>query len=584
MPDAIQRKYLADLLFRQSQAVLLANFVIPLPVAYILRDALPIGGSALWIAVMYLLTACRVLQSRRYFTQHSPPTGTRLKQWVWLAALLSWLSSLMWGLVGWVGFANGDPQLLAFTSVVLTGLACGAVPALSAFPPAFAGSLLAMLLPATLQCLWRSGETYTTYLFFIGCLALVNLYYSRVTYRSLCATVRLRLENLDLVQRLELERDRAQAADQAKSRFLAAASHDLRQPIHALSLFVAGLATLAQRGDVVAEQARYLAGRLGSVIGNLGGLLNGLLDISRLDAGAVTVNREAVSVQRLFNDLSNEFAATAQDLNLRWRVRPSPLWVDSDPVLLKRVLDNLLANAFRYTERGGVLLGARRRGRYLEIQVFDSGCGIAETDRQQIFDEFVQLHNPERNRSQGLGLGLSIVRRTAQLLGHATRLVSIPGRGSMFAIRLPLTQAAAPALAPAPIGVAGAALGILVIDDEPSVLDALCQLLSLWGHRVYAGATVQEACAQHQQADGAAPVHLILSDFRLNGMDGLEAIAQARDYLGVAVPAIIITGDTSAACLEATGSSGTRVLQKPLVAAQLQESLERYRAPLAVPV
>jgi signal transduction histidine kinase len=167
-----------------------------------------------------------------------------------------------------------------------------------------------MLAPVTLQCLLQSGEAYTTYLFFVACLAGVNLYYSRVTFRSLCETIRLRLENVDLVGRLEQERDRAQAADQAKSRFLAAASHDLRQPIHALSLFVAGLAALAERGDVVADKARDVAARLGAVIGNLGGLLNGLLDISRLDAGVVTVSREAVSVQRLLHDLNDEFAAT----------------------------------------------------------------------------------------------------------------------------------------------------------------------------------------------------------------------------------------------------------------------------------
>jgi len=474
-----------------------------------------------------------------------------------------------------VGFASGDPQLLVFTCVVLTGLVCGAVPSLSAVPVAYAGSLLAMLAPVTLQCLLRSGETYTTYLFFLACLAGVNLYYSRVTYRSLCETIRLRLENVDLVGRLEQERDRAQAADQAKSRFLAAASHDLRQPIHALSLFVAGLAALAERGDVPADKSRDVAARLGAVIGNLGGLLNGLLDISRLDAGVVTVTREAVSVQRLFADLGDEFAATARARGLRWRVQNSRLWVDTDPVLLKRMLDNLLANAFRYTEQGTVLLGCRRRGQHLVIQVIDSGAGIAEAFREQIFEEFVQLHNPERDRSQGLGLGLAIVRHTARLLGHELRLASTPGRGSVFSIQLPLTTPAAILRAPRP-ALPSDTLGILIIDDESTVLEALRQLLTVWGHQVYAGTSVEEACTRHGEAaaTGLAPVHLILSDFRLRGMNGLEAIERARQYLDMAVPAIIITGDTSTACLDATAGGEFRVLQKPLDPALLQESLK----------
>ncbi len=574
MPDITWRKYFVDLLFRQSYGVLFANFVIPLPVAYIFRHTVPSSWIVVWITAMYGLTVCRVLLFRRYFAQsahHVLP-----QSWGWRAAALSWLSSLLWGLLGWVGFAAGDPQLLAFTCVVLTGLVCGAVPSLSAFPPAYAGSLLAMLAPVTIQCLQSGGEPYTIYLFFLACLAGVNLYYSRVTYRTLCETVRLRLENVDLVSRLEQERDRAQAADQAKSRFLAAASHDLRQPIHALGLFVAGLAALAERGDVLADKARDLAARLGVVIGNLGGLLNGLLDISRLDAGVVAVTREAVSLERLFADLDDEFSVNARTRNLRWRARRSRLWVDSDPVLLKRILDNLLSNAFRYTGQGVVLLGCRRRGKSLEIQVFDTGPGIAEEYRKQIFEEFVQLHNPERDCTQGLGLGLAIVRHTCRLLGHEIRLSSVEGRGSVFSIVVPLTVPATRLRSSQPMVRQANALGILIVDDERTVLEALCHLLEVWGHKVYAGASVDEACRRHGDATekGPAAIHLILSDYRLNGMNGLEAIDRVRKYLNEAVPAIIITGDTSPACLEEIAASDFCVLQKPLDATLLYETLK----------
>ncbi|MGE8153912.1 ATP-binding protein [Pseudomonas vancouverensis] len=576
MPEIIARKYFVDLLFRQSYAVLFANFVIPWPVAFVFRHAVPWSWSAVWILAMYGLTTCRVLHSRRYFAQAKRDVSLRPQHWGWLAAVLSWLSSLLWGVLGWIGFATGDPQLQAFTCVVLTGLVCGAVPSLSAFPAAYAGSLVAMLAPITLQCLLTSGEVYTTYLFFLACLAGVNLYYSRVTWRTLHETIRLRLENVDLVRRLEQERDRAQAADQAKSRFLAAASHDLRQPIHALGLFVAGLASLAERGAVAADKARELATRLATVIGNLSGLLNGLLDISRLDAGVVAVTRETVSVERLFADLSDEFSANARARNLRWRVRPGQFWIDTDPVLLKRMLDNLLSNAIRYTEQGSVMLGCRRRRHSLEIQIFDTGPGIASEHRDQIFEEFVQLHNAERDRSQGLGLGLAIVRHTARLLGHDIRVTSVEGRGSMFSVKVPLVAAPAQAQPHTVAAAQADSLGILIIDDERTVLDALRQLLEVWGHRVYAGASVREACDEHGKAaeNGPAAVHLILSDFRLSGMNGLEAIHRARGYLNAVVPAIIITGDTSSACLEETAASHFRVLQKPLDAGLLRDSLK----------
>ncbi|UVE18953.1 hybrid sensor histidine kinase/response regulator [Pseudomonas sp. LS44] len=573
-----QRTYLVDLLFRQSYAVLFANFVIPIPVAYILRNSLSLNGLLVWIIVMYILTVGRILLARRYF-EHGKDSTTPLR-WAWWVTVLSWLSSLLWGWLGWVGFAAGDPQLLAFTCIVLTGLVCGAMPSLSAFPPAYIGSLAAMLLPVTVHCLSRQGEVFATYTFFLICLAGVNLYYSRVTYRSICETARLRLENVELVGRLEEERDRAQAADQAKSRFLAAASHDLRQPIHALSLFVGALVALAERGDVQATKAREIAARLRTVIGNLGGLLNGLLDISQLDAGVVTVSREPVSLERLFSDLHHEFAGTAQERHLSWRVRQTELWVDSDPVLLKRTLDNLLANAFRYTTQGSVLLGCRRRGQTVEIQVIDSGPGIPADQQAAIFDEFVQLHNAERDRTQGLGLGLAIVRHTSRLLGHTVRLVSVEGCGSMFSISAPTV--AAPSIAPLtePWPTDEQALGIMIVDDEQDVLDALCALLEAWGHRIYAGLTAQQACQQHAEAarSGPASVQLILSDYRLSGgMTGHEAIRRIRDYLRHRVPAILITGDTSPAYIKEASASGHRLLHKPLDAQVLREVIEASR-------
>lgn len=575
MHNSLQQRDLVDLLFRQSYAVLFANLVIPLPVLYIFRNAMAPTAMVFWLAVLYSLTLARIVLARTYFRQ--APARTLGKSWLWSNTLLSWASSLLWGWLGWVGFVHGDPQLFAFTCIVLTGLVCGAVPSLSAHPPAYVGSLAAMLLPVLVLCLSVADEQHTTYSFFILCLAGVNLYYSRVTYRSLCETIRLRQENSDLVQDLREQRDRARAADQAKSRFLAAASHDLRQPIHALGLFVGALAALAERGPVDARQARDIATRLRAMLGNLGDLLNGLLDISRLDAGVVPVAREPISLRKLFGDLQGEFAGTASERNLRWRVRESRLWVDSDPLLLRRVLDNLLSNAFRYTRSGSVLLGCRRRGRELEIQVIDTGVGIHSSQQEVIFDEFVQLHNAERDRKQGLGLGLAIVRHTARLLGHRLILRSLPGRGSVFSLRLPLAEAPLQVAPPPEPGERGPGLGIMVVEDQYDVLHALCNLLEVWGHRVYPGTSALLACQRHIEAShrGHAPVDLILTDYRLGeGQTGADAIRRIRGYLSRRVPALIVTGDTSPERIREAAASGSQLLHKPLETDQLRAAID----------
>lgn len=570
--------HLVDLLYRQSYAVLFANFVIPVPVVYVLWGF--VQGSILlfWTALIYGLTIARVYISRQYFKKHEDRTKTvrSWKAWAWRFTILSWISSSLWGLLGWFGFLAAEPQLQAFTTIVLTGLVCGAIPSLSAFPPAYTGSLVAMLLPMAIRSVFGEAAINDVYLLFILCLAGVNLYYSRVAYRSMAETVGLRFENLSLIGQLKGERDRAQAADRGKSRFLAAASHDLRQPLHALGLFNSTLAAMGERGDVPAEDARNIARRVKSITGNLSGLLNALLDISRLDAGIVTAAREPVSLSRLFDDLYDEFSGTAQHRNLEWRLVDTDLWVETDPMMLKRILGNILSNAFNYTQKGRVLLGCRRRGRNVEIQVFDTGTGIPLDQQSAIFDEFFQLNNPARDREKGLGLGLSIVRRTADLLGHRLQMASMVERGSMFSITVPFTASPSQALAAAGTPVVSGPRHIMVVDDEPDVLDAICQLLTVVGYRVHAGRSAVEAARRHKSMPDRdrSPVELIIADYRLeNGANGLDAIKELQSYLGRPVQAFLLSGDTSPSVLKLISDSGFRLLNKPVDGDDLQRAI-----------
>ena len=555
---------LIDLLYRQSYAIAFANFVIPLPVAYMLRDAAPPAALLGWIGAMYGLTAARIVLAQLYFRRGSG--AGRALTWAWRATAFSWASAALWGAVGWVGFMPGDANMAAFTCIVLTGLACGAVPSLSAFPPAYAGTALAMLLPLAVRCILEEGDVARIYLFFVLCLIAVNLYYSRQTFRTLAETVRLRSENLVLIGDLERQRDLAQAADRSKSRFLAAASHDLRQPVHAMSLFVEALSAMAQRGDVAAAAAGTIAGRLRTVIGNFGGVLNGLLDISRLDAGVVRTEVQAEPLAQLFDDLKAEFEAMAGERGLDWRVVSSSVWVRTDPALLRRILGNLLTNAFRYTNEGGVLLGARLRSGGVEIVVLDTGPGIPSEQMEAVFDEFVQLPGAEKH---GLGLGLSIVRRMADLLGHDLRLRSEVGKGSAFSLLLPLA---------APVALVmeqtetedGTALAIAVIDDEADALDGLAHLLETWGHQVWAGRSPDQVIAA---LDRGEP-DLLITDYRLGGgMTAMEAVAMVRGHLGRDLPTIIVTGDTAPDRLREASESGHILLHKPVDPEALRQAI-----------
>jgi signal transduction histidine kinase len=564
---------LIDFLFRQSYGSMIASLVVPWPVVYVLRDAVPVAELLIWAAAIQAMTAARWLLVRRYFRRSDGDPGIAV--WARRFTMLSILWSLSWGALGWIGFVPAEPHLIAFVCIVLVGMAGGGVSSVAAHPPAHARVLLAMHAPFAIRCALQADPIFSLYLVLQACLIVVSLFYCRINYRSLRETVALRFENVILVERLEQERDRATAANQAKTRFLAAASHDLRQPIHALGLFTATLAALANKGDVGGAEARSLAGRLQAVIASLGGLLHGLIDVSRLDAGLVPVERQPIALRRLLSGLDEEFGVQARDLGVSLHVVTSHAWVSSDPALLKRILDNFLSNALRYAPGGRVLLGCRRRGNSIEIQVVDTGPGIPADQHEMVFEEFTQLHNPQRDRQQGMGLGLAIVRRLANLLGHAVSLRSAPGKGSTFAVRVPLAPPAAALALTATEPEDATGLGIMVVDDDLQVLESIAALLSVWGYRTYLGQSVEALCRRHEQA-GAPSVHLIVADYRLaGGVTGLHAIQQMSAHLGYRVPALIVTGDTSPDRLRELSATGHAVLHKPLAPDLLRAAVRR---------
>ncbi len=371
---------------------------------------------------------------------------------------------------------------------------------------------------------------------------------------------------------LRARKDEAEQANRAKSRFLAAASHDLRQPLHALVLFVSELARQPLDGH-----SHQIVDRISASAEAMENLLDSLLDISRLDAGVLQPARQVFQPLPILERLLGSQSSVADTRGLRLRLHATPRWVDSDPLLFERIIANLLSNAIRYTAAGTIMVACRRRGQFLRVEVRDSGCGIAAQDQEVVFQEFVQLDNPERARAKGLGLGLAIVRRLADLLGHRLELRSALGRGSIFAIELPL--------APPPPLLANVeearALGdiegvrIALVDDDPMAREAMHTLLAAWGCQVTADENAEELLAR--LSSGAPSPEILITDFRMRGtLDGIALIAHLRtDPRYAALPAILISGDTGPDTLARARSAGLQLLHKPVRPARLRALIHR---------
>lgn len=370
----------------------------------------------------------------------------------------------------------------------------------------------------------------------------------------------------------------AEAAMRAKSRFLAAASHDLRQPLHALTLLVSAL-----KERVRDDEAHRLAQHIETSANAMATLLNALLDLSKLDAGAVEAAPTCFPLQQVLGRLSDQFAPLAREHGTRLRFAPCAVWAFSDPLLLERILANLVSNALRHAQGGHVLVGARRLGTdWIRVEVRDDGPGIPAEFQARIFEEYFQLENPERHRDKGLGLGLAIVARLARLLGGEVRVRSRPGQGACFDFRMarcPPREAQAtlprtPALTLAP-GLEGALVAF--IDDDADILEAMLALFDQWGIRLAAsddGAQLRDELL----GLGRAP-DVILSDYRLrSGHTGIEAIAMLRATFGVGIPAALLTGDTASDTIQAIRASGLPVLHKPIKPAMLRALLSHLLA------
>ncbi|MGM9513176.1 ATP-binding response regulator [Roseateles sp. DB2] len=539
-----------------------------------LMAALP--GRSPW-PVLWMMAVLGTLLLRRHVLGRLPqlenyPVSQRMR---W-AVMLSLLNGLVFSVV-LVFSANLSDYERMVQTIMLLGLCAGAVASTAGHLPVF----MAFSAPVTLAngLAWLTGgagahatvwqDAVMGGLILLFGFMLRNL--ARDNYRVFCESVLIRQQQVKSNQQLRAALKQTEQAMQAKTRFLASASHDLRQPMHTLTLF--GSALLRRKLD---DDSLGVVRNMNLAIDALSGQMDALLDISKLDAEVVPVHAKVFNLGHWLGRLQQEFLPSAQRKRLELTlICPMNAYVETDAMLLERIVRNLIDNAIKYTQAGQISIVAERRGELWQVSVRDTGCGIAEQEQQKVFDEFYQIGNKERDRAKGLGLGLSIVSRLVDLLDLHLKLESTPGVGSCFTLGIEAAEEGLDSQQDeSSDGRSLRGLKVLVVDDEELVRQAMCTLLVELGCQARCAGTIREAVLMCMQQSP----DLLLIDYRLRGSDdGLAAVRSLRNLVPD-LPALLISGDTAPQRLRDAQAAGLDLLHKPVRADQLLTAMQRVLA------
>ena len=555
----------------QQYGVMAASSIIAdALLVYLFYGKVPTAALFFWLGnavggVGFVLIALYIAARKRHWRFQST------QKWTALLTVTAFIGGAAWGSAGLLLFVPTsivDQQFLIIFLLAGTGLM---MVMMAAYPPAFYAAMIPMLLPITIRLL-TNNDSMSTVLGVIPIIygATLAYFYNNI-HRTLLESIRLRFELAETAEALAEQKAEAERANLAKSRFLAAASHDLRQPLHAQGLFVGELQARIHH----VENKRILA-NLKDSMEAMHELFNSLLDISRLDASVVEPKPENFSINVLLRELQLDFSPLAREKGLMLRIVNSHAVIHSDATLLKRIIRNFLSNAIRYTNQGKVLVGCRRHGDRLQIQIWDTGIGIRLADQQSIFDEFHQLHDYTCDRQKGLGLGLAIVNRLAALMQCPVEVQSTVNKGSMFSVTVPFVEVACHEISPPSLIVErdGDLSGhiILVIDDDPEILRGMRGLLEDWGCHVLPAESIAQAVA-HISASATCPSAIIVDYHLRSDETGVEAIAHIRSLLKKAVPGLLITADTMPERLQEANANAYSILHKPVPPAKLRTLL-----------
>jgi signal transduction histidine kinase len=557
---------LLRMLARQARRIPFYVLLAALMIAALASERVPawlVGG---WLALVAVVLVVRWQVLGRLAGLAEISAVSRLR----IAIALSAANGITHGLA--LGFFPFLPEFeRALQSMVMIAMCAGAVITTAGFMPVFLAYLVPMLLP--LSILWavspgvaQTGWIEASTAALLALFGVLLFALGRDAFRLFRESFEIRLQQAELNRQLEAALEQAEAANRAKTRFLASASHDLRQPIHTLSLFGAALSMRPLDGA-----SREIVQHINTALHVLTTQLDALLDISKLDAGVVRVNLEPISLRAFLERMHGEFAPAARDKGLALTLDcPAEALIETDPMLLERIVRNLLDNAIKYTEGGRVSVRVEPEERGYALVVADTGRGIREEDQARVFEEFYQVDNPERDRTKGLGLGLAIVRRLADLLQIRAEMTSGPGQGTSF--RLLLAEAGhgarlsieAPAEQAPPI-----AAHVLVVDDESGVRLGMKALLEGMGCR----ATLTDGTAHAVAAARASRPDVVLADLRLRGTDNGIAAVLAIRALYPGVPAILVSGEIQPERLREAEEAGIALLHKPVPVETLKRAI-----------
>ncbi len=573
------------MLFAHTPTSLAANGVGAIVLVGLFYRVADPWGLGAWALALLLLCAGRGVLAWR-FAQAQPGSTAEFDQWKWRWNAASLVSAAMWGLACWCFYGLGNTMQQVAIVMIVNSLCVGVVQLLATQTRVLLGYIALAFMPLIVRIAGQDGQHGVQLALVMLLIFAIAALLARNYRTAFERVVELKVNAQHLTEQLVREkavadaaRHEAEVANRAKTRFFAAASHDLRQPLHALGLFAEAL-----RARITAdEQVLHLVSSINASVDALEGLFSELLDITKIDTGAVEPRPEHVEMASIFRKLRLHFEPNAFEKGLSFKLRGGELHAHADPILLERVLRNLVSNAIRYTNDGGVLVAARRRGQRLLLQVWDSGVGIRAREQERIFEEFYQIaaDAPLLNAHQrkGLGLGLAIVKRLCALMNAPMRLRSVPGRGSVFSFDVPLgragTKTAVPAAGTSALGLTLDRRQIVIVEDDPAVNSGLQVVLKSWGASVIAFETF-EACrrwAESPEPDRIAP-DLMIVDFRLeSGHDGLEVIRLLRQHFGPALPAIVVTGSVMSQHEEQAQEHGFHLLMKPVVPHKLRATI-----------
>ena len=523
-------------------------------------------GLALWYGLLAVTYAGQVGLAFMLRERATPRLNTRTALALFIAIGL--VEGLVWS-IGIVGVSARRPIEQELTVLLIgAGVAAGAALSFGFHMPTFLCRFLGATVPYVFWAILQGDGLHLMLALTVFVYSISSIQLTLGFNKSFILNTRLTLENENLVRELRIQKEAAEQANVAKSKFIATASHDLRQPVHALGLLAGAL-----QGHAMNDDMCRLVGQIGGSVTAMDGLFNSLLDISRLDAGVVETQIEDFPIQTVLERVCRDYLAEAETKGLRLVWNRCSAIVRTDPFLLERILRNLVSNAVRYTDRGSIVVGCRR-GNRLRLEVWDTGRGIPLEQQGQVFREFFQLETPERDRAKGLGLGLAIVDRLAKLLDCAVTLRSEPGKGTVFMISVALAQSqrlGVPSPQGAPMFVMPRGL-ILVIDDDPVIQSAMQSLLSSWGHDVIVAGSGAEML--DRIATPSRRPDLIICDYRLrDGENGIGVIKRLQSNYNERVPAVLITGDTASNRLQEAQESGLVLLHKPVAEIKLRATV-----------